>query len=105
MGLVESGRVLVADESAWVWLTRKGQKLVGSRWDVWVPKAARMAHVGAVGAVRVQLARELPGLVWVSERQLRSDRAMAGMHRAHVADGVLRGGSGRQMFILSLIHI
>ena len=99
MGLVEVGRVLVGDESAWVSLTRKGQKVVESPWDAWVPKPVRMAHVGAVGEVRVQLARELPGLEWVSERQLRSDRAMTGEHRAHVADGVLRDDSGREMFI------
>jgi len=84
LGLVQVRRVL-ADEPSWVWLCPRGQRLAHTDFRVWSPRPGLLAHVAAVGAVRLHLAGRVPEGVWVCERLLARDAARG----AHLPDGVL----------------
>jgi len=70
----------------WVTPTRRGLDLVELDYPTWALPATQLAHVGAVGLVR--LAREPDPCAggWVSERALSRERGKASWH---LADGAL----------------
>jgi len=94
-GLVARDRLL---GHLWVAPTPKALRLVGLDVRAWSFVIPQLAHVHAVGVVRLALEPTIPdGGRWVSERELRRDAG-----RSHVPDGAVelpevpdaRGGSG-----------
>ena len=76
LGLVDSRKILHED-SAWVWLTRKGLSQVGLSVHFLEPRAADLSHVLWVNDIRALVEDEegsLPGFVWESERLMRVKR-------------------------------
>ncbi len=94
-GLVARDRLL---GHLWVAPTPKALRLVGLDVRAWSFVIPQLAHVHAVGVVRLALEPSIPeGGRWVSERELRRDAG-----RSHVPDGAVelpevpdaRGGAG-----------
>lgn len=79
------GRALLVGEPVFVWLTRRGQHVVGVDYKLWRPKPGRLAHVAAVTDVRLYVERRRPEAEWICERELaRQDRLEErgrGLHR------------------------
>ena len=64
------GRVLIAREEPWIWITRRGQADMGAGFRHWEPTLARLAHIRSVNAVRMQREARRPEGIWTSERTL-----------------------------------
>jgi hypothetical protein len=68
----------------WVVPTKRALRLVGLEGSVWSPVVPQLAHVHAVGIVRLALEPSIPeGGRWVSEREMRRDA------RSHLPDGAV----------------
>jgi hypothetical protein len=81
-GLVSRQRLL-----GWQWVvpTSKALHLVGLDLRLWTPVVPQLAHVHAVGVVRLAIEPTIPtGGRWVSERELRRQAS-----KAHVPDGAV----------------
>jgi hypothetical protein len=66
-------RKLLADEPAYLWLTREGQRAAGTGFGSWQPRIGRLAHIAAVVEVRLYVEERSPQSVWASERILRRE--------------------------------
>lgn len=71
------GRVLIAREEPWIWITRRGQADMGVALRHWEPTLARLAHIRSVNTVRMQLQERRPEGIWTSERVLLQAQASA----------------------------
>ena len=75
------GRVLIAREKPWIWITRRGQADMGIEFRHWEPTLAKLEHIRAVNAVRMSVQHRRPDGVWINERALlqrqASDQRMA----------------------------
>ena len=71
------GRVLIAGEKPWIWITRRGQADMGAEFRHWEPTLAKLEHIRAVNAVRMSLQHRRPDGVWTSERALLQAQASA----------------------------
>jgi len=71
---------------AWVTPTRRGLDLVELDYPVWALPATQLAHVHAVGLVRLALEPDPGAGGWISERALFRERGQASWH---LADGAL----------------
>jgi hypothetical protein len=69
------GQALLVGEPVYVWVTRHGMRMAGLDFSVWRPNAGALAHIAAVNEVRLLLADERPGVMWVCERELARDAA------------------------------
>jgi hypothetical protein len=68
----------------WVVPTKRALRMVGLEGSVWSPVVPQLAHVHAVGIVRLALESSIPeGGRWVSEREMRRDA------RSHLPDGAV----------------
>lgn len=88
-GLAETGGL--GPGGVWCWLSRAGLDACGLPYGAYRPPLGRLAHVHAVGAVRLAL-EGWPvygegGAVWRSERRLRYRLGSAAGRRGHVPDG------------------
>ena len=93
-GLIERAK-LARGEPSWIWLTSKGQRRAGNGLRRWQPNLGKLAHVRAVGAVRLHVAEVAPEATWVAERILY--RARSG--REHIADAALHLPDGKRYAI------
>jgi len=88
-GLAETGRL--GPGPVWCWLTRSGLESCGLGYAANRPPLGRLAHVHAVGSVRVALEAwdvyQAAGARWRSERQLRWRLGSGAGRRGHVPDG------------------
>jgi hypothetical protein len=84
-GLVEY-RAMIAGQPGWVWLTSRGQRVVGDGFRCWRPRLGLLEHIAAVNAVRLHIAARSPESEWVCERVLAHDRQTPS---EHVPDGVV----------------
>jgi hypothetical protein len=84
-GLVEH-RAMIAGQSGWVWLTPRGQRVVGDGFRCWRPRLGLLEHIAAVNSVRLHIAARSPESEWVCERVLARDRQTPS---EHVPDGVV----------------
>lgn len=80
-GLAASRKV-IADESRFVWLTRKGLDDVGLSFKPWTPTAASLAHIFWTNQVRIHTEDRHPAASWRSERELRKGRVMQSISNA-----------------------
>ena len=69
--------LLLRGEPACVWLTGAGAKLTEHQFRPWRGHLGKLEHIGAVGDLRIHLARRAPAASWVSERELLSNQAAA----------------------------
>jgi hypothetical protein len=82
-GLIERDRLL---GHLWVAPTAKALRLVGLEVRAWSFVIPQLAHVHAVGIVRMALEPSIPtGGRWLSERELRRETG-----KSHVADGAVQ---------------
>jgi hypothetical protein len=72
----------------WLAATSAGLRLVGLPGEAWRPSLWPLAHLHAVAVVRLDLETSYPGVVWTSERAIRSEWAGTGA-RVRYSDGVL----------------
>ncbi|MBO0830663.1 MAG: hypothetical protein J2P29_01700 [Actinobacteria bacterium] len=77
----------------WVWLTKAGLQMAGTRYAAAAPALSRLAHIRAVAAVRLAL-EALPayrngGAYWRSERHLRARLGGRVGRRDHLPDAEL----------------
>jgi hypothetical protein len=88
-GLAETGRL--GPGPVWCWLSRAGLEACGLPYAPYRPPLGRLAHVHAVGAVRVALegwdAYQGAGAYWRGERRLRWRLGPGPGRRGHVPDG------------------
>jgi hypothetical protein len=88
-GLAETGRL--GPGPVWCWLTRAGLDACGLPYGAYRPPLGRLAHVHAVGRVRLALedwqAWPAGGAAWRGERRLRWRLGSAAGRRGHVPDG------------------
>jgi hypothetical protein len=88
-GLAETGRL--GPGPVWCWLSRAGLDACGLPYSAYRPPLGRLAHVDAVGRVRLALETwgvyEGAGARWRSERRLRYRLGGAAGRRGHVPDG------------------
>jgi hypothetical protein len=88
-GLAETGRL--GPGGVWCWLSRAGLDACGLPYSAYRPPLGRLAHVHAVGGVRLTLESwpvyASAGAVWRSERRLRYRLGSAAGRRGHVPDG------------------
>jgi hypothetical protein len=88
-GLAETG--VLGPGPVWCWLTRAGLDACGLPYACYRPPLGRLAHVHAVGSVRVALegwaAYREAGAYWRGERRLRWRVGSAAGRRGHVPDG------------------
>lgn len=71
---------------SWVWPL----PAAGLGWPAWRPRLGEIAHVHAVGCVRLLVEGRHPDSVWVSERMLRRE-----VRSGYVPDGVVEFAQGR----------
>jgi hypothetical protein len=72
----------------WVVPTRAGLDFAGLDYKAWKPAGWKLAHVAAVGRLRLKLEAQYPEATWTSERAIRSRWAGSGA-RVRYADGQL----------------
>src|SRR5919204_6677899 len=72
-----------------VWLSRRGNKLVGFPYRTWEPNLGLVTHVEAVTNVRLLLERELRLGSWECERALAQSCRSRSERRSHLPDAVL----------------
>ena len=68
--------VLFRGEPAF-WLTAAGAKLTEHQFRPWRGHLGKLEHIGAVGDLRIHLAKRAPEASWVSEHELLSNQAAA----------------------------
>jgi hypothetical protein len=83
-GLVVRHRLL---GRRWLVASRRGLRLAGLPYEVYEPSAWGLAHRHATNAVRLHVEAARPGVVWTSERAVRSRWAGSGA-RVRYADGL-----------------
>lgn len=91
---VES-RQLEAGGPAFIWLTDRGSRAIGSPYRRWEPKPALAAHIAAVTDTRLLLEQQLRLGDWECERALAKSYGWRSDTRLHLPDGVLATGEGR----------
>ena len=94
------GRLVVREHllgQAWVTPTRRGLSMTGLDFPLWELPDTQLAHVHAVGVVR--LAVEQAGATWVCERHLRRELSSP---VAHPFDGAVHTEDGRHLVEVEL---
>jgi hypothetical protein len=88
-GLAETGSLGAG--GVWCWLSRAGLDACGLPYSAYRPPLGRLAHVHAVGRVRLALegweVYQAAGATWRPERRLRYRLGSAAGRRGHVPDG------------------
>jgi hypothetical protein len=92
-------RKLLADEPAYLWLTREGQRAAGTGFGPWQPRIGRLAHIAAAVDVRLYVAERSPASIWASERVLRRELPRG----EHLPDALVRTGGERHAVEVELI--
>lgn len=87
-GWTHSGKLAVA-LPAFVWLSRRGNRLVGTPYRTWEPNLGLVTHIEAVTNVRLLLERELQLGSWECERALAQSCRSRSERRSHLPDAVL----------------
>ena len=72
-----------------VWLSRRGNKLVGSPYRTWEPNLGLVTHIEAVTNVRLLRERELQLGSWECERALAQSCRSRSERRSHLPDAII----------------
>jgi hypothetical protein len=88
--------VILAGKPGFVWLTRKGLRTLELPYRPWVPNPGRLRHLFYVNEIRLLYEEDECKPVWVSERQLDSERGprRRGERVGHLPDGELHWSDG-----------
>ncbi len=92
-GYVRTRQILVG-ERMWVMPTKAGLRACGLPYPALLPRSMSLAHIAAVGDVRLHVQPQRPDGVWVCERQVMIDHPRTG----HLPDALFLL-EGRQMAI------
>lgn len=77
VGYADYGRFLF-DEPHWIWLTRRGNQLSGTDFEVWHLAIGGMHRMRAVNEIRLHIERRAPQARWICARSLMRELGRCG---------------------------
>jgi len=74
----------------WIWLTSYGMRELGLKFRASPPRLGALAHLHAINFVRLRFAQQVPGVQWVSQRQLQAEqpKRTPGLSIPHLPDAI-----------------